>query len=141
MVSKASTIGKIGDILEYRGELDEALNIRQTEELPVYEKVGDVRAKAITKGKIAGILAARGELEEAVRIREIEQLPVFEELGAVPLLIVGRVQLGITLWRKDAGRHRDEVQSLLRSALKDAQRLCMCEAEQIEAILAQYGLE
>jgi hypothetical protein len=54
-------MGKIADILQARGQLDEALRIYQEEELPVYERLGDVRAKAITMGKIAGILQARGQ--------------------------------------------------------------------------------
>jgi phosphopentomutase len=33
--SKAVTMGKIADILQARGQLDEALRIRQEEELPV----------------------------------------------------------------------------------------------------------
>ena len=40
--------GKIADILQARGQLDEALRIRQHEELPVYERLGDVRSKALT---------------------------------------------------------------------------------------------
>jgi len=71
------------DILTARGELDEALRIRTEEELPVYEKLGDVRAKAVTQGKIADILMARGELDEALRIRTEEQLPVYDKLGDV----------------------------------------------------------
>ena len=41
-----------------RGELDEALRIRREEELPVYERLGDVRSRAVTMGKIADILQA-----------------------------------------------------------------------------------
>jgi phosphopentomutase len=54
-------MGKIADVLEARGQLDEALRIRQEEELPVYERLGDVSSKAITMGKIADILQARGQ--------------------------------------------------------------------------------
>jgi hypothetical protein len=46
--NKAVTLGKIADVLETRGQLDEALLIRREEELPVYERLGDVR-KAITQ--------------------------------------------------------------------------------------------
>ena len=79
----AITKGKIADILQSRGELDEALRIRTEEQLPVYERLGAVRAIAITKGKIADILHRRGELDEALRIRTEEQLPVYERLGEV----------------------------------------------------------
>jgi phosphopentomutase len=53
-------MGRIADILQGRGQLDEALRIYQEEELPVYERLGDVRSKAITMGRIADILQARG---------------------------------------------------------------------------------
>ncbi|WP_315781083.1 MULTISPECIES: CHAT domain-containing protein [unclassified Bradyrhizobium] len=75
--------GEIANILASRGELDEALRIRQQEELPVYERLGESRGRAITMGQIADILAARGDLDEALRIRQHEQLPVFDRLGDI----------------------------------------------------------
>jgi len=48
---RAVTMGKIADILQARGQLDEALKIRTDEELPVYERLGDVRSRAVTMGK------------------------------------------------------------------------------------------
>ena len=45
--------------LEQRlGRLDEALRIRREDELPVYERLGDVRSAALTRGKIATTLLA-----------------------------------------------------------------------------------
>ncbi len=79
----ALAAGLRADILEARGELEEALRIRQEEELPVYERLGDVRMRAVTLGKVADILQERGELEEALRIRQEEELPTFERLGEV----------------------------------------------------------
>jgi len=81
--ARAMTMGKIADILQRRGETDEALRIRREEELPVYERLGDVHARAMTMGKIADILQQRGETEEALRIRREEELPVYERLGDV----------------------------------------------------------
>ena len=81
--SRAVTMGRIADILQARGALDEALRIRREEELPVYERLGDVRSRAVTMGKIADILQDRGALDEALRIRREEQLPVYERLGDV----------------------------------------------------------
>ena len=81
--SRAVALGRVADILQARGGLDEALRIRREEELPVYERLGDVRARALTIGKIADILEARGALDDALRIRCEEQLPVFERLGDV----------------------------------------------------------
>ncbi len=48
-------------ILQARGETDEALRICSEEQLPVYERLGDVRSKAVTMGRIADVLQARGE--------------------------------------------------------------------------------
>ena len=63
--------------------LDEALRIRREEELPVYERLGDVHSRAVSMGQIADILEGRGETDEALRIRREEELPVYERLGDV----------------------------------------------------------
>ena len=85
--------GRIADVLQARGELDEALRIRTEEQLPVFEQLGDVRSRAITQGNIADILVTRGELDEALRIRTEEELPVYEQLGDVHsrAIIQGRI--------------------------------------------------
>ncbi|MDG4556380.1 MAG: hypothetical protein P9F19_03140, partial [Candidatus Contendobacter sp.] len=69
-------LDELAGLLASIGELDEALRIRREEELPVYERLGDVRARAVTLGKIADVLQDRGELDEALRIRREEELPV-----------------------------------------------------------------
>ena len=61
-------MGKIADILQARGQLDEALRIRSDEQLPVYERLGDVRAKAVTEWKIALQRWDRGERTEAATL-------------------------------------------------------------------------
>ncbi|EAU68302.1 metallophosphoesterase [Stigmatella aurantiaca] len=71
------------DILQARGQQDEALRIRQQEVLPAFERLGDVRERAVTLGKVADILQARGQQDEALRIRQEEELPVYERLGDV----------------------------------------------------------
>ena len=75
---RAMAQGRIASILEARGDLDEALRIRREEQIPVYDRLGDVRSLAITRGKIADILQARGDLDEALRILTEEEIPVFE---------------------------------------------------------------
>jgi tetratricopeptide (TPR) repeat protein len=77
------TMGKIASILQARGQLDEALRIRREEELPVYQKLGDIRSVAVTMGKIADILQARRQLDEALRIRREVELPVYQKLGDI----------------------------------------------------------
>ena len=80
---KAVTLGRIADVLQARGETDEALRILLDEQLPLYERLGDARGKAVTMGRIADVLQARGDLDEALRIRREEQLPVFERFGDI----------------------------------------------------------
>jgi tetratricopeptide (TPR) repeat protein len=75
--------GHIADILQARGELDQALKIRREEQLPVYERLGEARERAVANGRIADILQARGQLDDALKIRQEDQLPVFDRLGEV----------------------------------------------------------
>jgi len=75
--------GELAGLYFRLGEWDKALHIRTEEQLPVYERLGDVRQKAITLGKIADIMRARGLLDEALRIHTEELLPVFDRLGDV----------------------------------------------------------
>jgi len=77
--------GEIADILQSRGELDETLRIRREEELPVYERLGEVSSRAMTMGKIADILTSRGESDEALRIRREEELPSKLRIFIVPI--------------------------------------------------------
>ena len=93
MRDAAITKGKIADILQARGRLDEALAIRQNDQLPVYEQLGDVREAAITKGKIADILQARGRLDEALALWRNVVLPVFEQAGYVQEAAVARERI------------------------------------------------
>lgn len=75
--------GELAGLYYDLGEWDKALRIRTEEQLPVYERLGNVREKAVTQSKIANILQARGQLDEALRIRTEEVLPVYERLGDV----------------------------------------------------------
>jgi tetratricopeptide (TPR) repeat protein/CHAT domain-containing protein len=92
--------GAIANILYRRGDLDEALRIRREEELPVYERLGDVRSRAITMGQIADILESRGDLDEALRIRREEELPVYERLGDVRSRAVTLGKIADILYRR-----------------------------------------
>ncbi|MFF4270439.1 CHAT domain-containing protein [Streptomyces sp. NPDC001536] len=79
--SAAVTWGKIADILQQRGEVDEALRIRHEVTLPAFERIGDTREAAVTLGKIADIFQRRGEVDEALRIRREVELPAYERIG------------------------------------------------------------
>ena len=141
MYSKAVTQGKIADILRARGQLDEALRIRTEEQLPVYERLGDVHSKAVTQGQIADILQARGQLDEALRIRTEEEIPVYERLGNVRELLVCRANIALALLSRKTADDGAQANELLCLALADARRLRIPEAGQIEQILEQAGMD
>ncbi len=64
-------MGQIADILQARGQLDEALNIRQTQQLPVYEKLGDVRSLLVGRAKLAMLLWQMDAAANAPRVQEL----------------------------------------------------------------------
>ena len=67
----AFTSGAYADILQARGQLDEALKIRQTEQQPVYEKLGDVRELLVARTNLAILLWQMNATENAARVREL----------------------------------------------------------------------
>jgi hypothetical protein len=75
------------------------LRIRKEEQLPVFERLGDLREHAVTMGQIADILVRRGELDEALRIRKEEEIPVFERLGDVRARAVTMGKIADILFR------------------------------------------
>ena len=136
----ALVAGLCADILQERGELEDALRIRREEELPVYERLGAVRERAVTMGKVADILQARGELEEALRSLREEVLPAFERLGDVRSLLVGRANLAQLYLRRGQPGDRDMAADLLRLARTSAESLRLPEAAQILEIQRHWGL-
>ena len=54
-----------------RGQLDEALKIRQTEQLPVYEKLGDVRSLLVGRTNLALLLWQMDAAANAARVQEL----------------------------------------------------------------------
>ncbi len=104
----AISAGFVADILQARGQLDEALKILNDEVLPSMERVGDVRSRAVTMGRIADILQARGQLDEALKIRNEEELPVYERLGDVRSWAVTMGQIADILQARGATRRGAE---------------------------------
>ncbi len=49
---RAVTLGQIADVLQARGEVDEALRIRREEELPVYERLQSARDLLVCRANI-----------------------------------------------------------------------------------------
>jgi hypothetical protein len=62
--------GRVADIFQARGELDKALDIQQQEQLPVYERLGDVRELLLCRTKIAVLLH---EMDTETNKEDIEQ--------------------------------------------------------------------
>ena len=139
---RAIARGRIADLLEARGELDEALRIRTEDQLPVYEHLGDMRLIAITKGRIADILQMRGELDEALRIRTEEELPVYERLGDVRSLTITRGQIADILETRgeldEALRIRTEEELPVYERLGDTRSAAITKG-QIADILQMRG--
>ena len=61
-------MGYIADILQARGQLDEALRIRKDEELPVYERLGDVRSLLVAQVNTAITLHHRRRPDDGPEI-------------------------------------------------------------------------
>ena len=129
--------GKIADILQARGNLDEALRIRQEDQLPVYEQLGEVREIAITKGKIADILYLLGNLDKAFALREKSVLPALEQLGDKRSLLVDQANLAFQYLQ--SGKNAERAEELLLAAYQSATEMKIPEAKQIKGILNQIN--
>jgi hypothetical protein len=129
--------GKIADILQARGNLDEALRIREHEELPVYEQLGEVLSIAITKGKISDILYLFGKHDEAFKIHEEGVLPLLKNLGDKRGLLVRQAHLAIQYFQ--SGQSLERAMVLLQEAYESAKEMQIPEAEQIKGIIEQVS--
>ena len=110
-----------------RGDLDGALKIRETEELPVYEALGDIRSIAVTKGQalpIADILMARGDLDGALALH-LERLPTAEAMQDLDSIV--HIKFSCAQIRLKRGDHqRGEIQTIfdeLDAAFRGAMQL------------------
>ena len=132
--------GMVADVLQQRGETDEALRIRREEELPVFERLGDVRAKAVSLGKIADVLQQRGETDEALRIYWQECLPVYERLGAVREKAITLGKNAVVMQQRgetdEALRIRREEELPIYERLGDVREVTLCRV-QIAIILIE----
>jgi len=142
---KVLALGNIADILQARGQLDEAMRIRQEQELPVYQKLGDVRSVAVCQGNIADILQARGQLDEAMRIRQEQELPVYEKLGNVRELAVCQGKIADILKARgqldEAMRIRQEQELPVYEKLGDVRELAVCQGNIADILQARGQLD
>ncbi|MDJ0631456.1 MAG: CHAT domain-containing protein [Rhodobacter sp.] len=134
--------GLYGDRLMRRGDLDAALRIRETEQLPVYEALGDTREIAITKGKIADIMEVRGDLDGALQIHETELLPAFEALGDTRAIAVTKGKIADILETRgdlDGALHIRKTEQLpVYEAIGDKREIAVAKG-QISDILETRG--
>ena len=141
----AVALGHMADILHARGELDEALRIRQEEELPVYRRLGDVRSMAVTQGKVADILHARGELDEALALLRKEALPAFERLGDVREMAVTQGKVADILHARgeldEALRIRQELQLPVYRRLGDVREMAVAQGKVADILQVRGELE
>lgn len=78
-IGPAIAWGGLADVFQYLEQnLEKALWVRQTKELPAYEKYGDLRNQGIALNKIADILRENGQIDEALRLRRHEVLPIYD---------------------------------------------------------------
>ena len=142
---RAMAQGRIANLLETRGDLDEALRIRREEEIPVYERLGDERSLAITRGKIADILATRGDLDEALRIRSEEQIPVYERLRDVRSLAIARGKIADILQARgdldEALRIRREEEIPVYERIGDVRELAITRGKIADILQARGDLD
>lgn len=80
-LGRARAASRIAELLQFLGDLDNALRLYREEALPAFERLGVIDERAMTLGKIAGILHSRGDLDEALRIRKEEELPVYARIN------------------------------------------------------------
>ncbi len=70
-VCRVATLGRIADVLQARGELDEALRIRREDELPVYERLRSARDLLICRAYIGMNYLARGAAGDRQKALEL----------------------------------------------------------------------
>lgn len=113
---------ELADLEKVRGELDEALRIRQQEQLPVYERLGDVRERSVTLYKIALALLEKSDLEFAdTETGHVQQaLDALAEAFAIVRQrgfadVIGAVGLRLAQVLARDGRHAEALEVLEQS--------------------------
>lgn len=109
----------LAHILAARGQVGDALAVLWDRTLPIFEEIGDFRARAFTLGQIADLLASEKRYDEALPPLQ-ESLALLSELGDVR----GRATaLGQIASLFAAQKRYDEALSLAREQLSILQRL------------------
>lgn len=110
----AAVLGELGRRLFESGDLDGALAHWREVELPLHERMTNVKGAAGVQGQIADVLTLRGEWTQALKIRQEIELPLYESLGDMRSAAVVRTEVADLLASQG---HLTEALDLLR---KDA---------------------
>jgi predicted Zn-dependent protease len=131
-------MGKIADVLQARGELEEALRIRREEELPVYERLGDVDGIAHVHWAMAQIWLRQKKLKEA-----FEALAKSYDLNLKLGRLDGICMVGLDLGQLLLGAgKKKEAATILRRSRDGFQKLGRAElARQVDELMKQAGLD
>ena len=106
------------------------------EQVPIRDKLGDLRGRTVTMGQIADIYQARGQLDEALRILREEELPVYEKLGARRDILVCEANIAMVLLERKRPGDPLEAERLLRRAQAEAEAMKLPEATMIQGVLS-----
>ncbi len=128
---RAGVQERIAGILTLKGEQGQALGLYEAQ-VPVYEQLRLNSELASILGRIADLLFTQGRWDEALTVRRDRQLPLCEQLGDIRELTVCRTKLGILYLVKSDRKRAGEI---LCTALRDASRLGLREAAQIDEVL------
>ena len=136
---------EVAELKLLRGDVDEALRIREQEQLPVYRRLGDVREIAVCQRKIADILEARGQLDEALRILQQDSLPALEQLGSVRDVAVIRGRIADILYARgqldEALRIREQEQLPVYRRLGDVREIAVTQGKIADILHARGQLD
>jgi tetratricopeptide (TPR) repeat protein len=126
--------GGIADILVSRGQLDEALRIREEEELPVYERLGDVRERAVVLFKMAKIYLQQEDYQSAFE-HLVDSYQMALDLGNLEIIVYVGIDLGQWLYAAD---HKEQGLTILKRSYEGLLQLGReDEASRLQELIAQ----
>ena len=137
---RSNALWTLGLVAQRAGDLVRSLAAAE-EKARLDQDRGAEREAALALGQIADILGVRGDLDEALRIRREDELPVYERLGARRDLIVGRTNLSLLYFKRQAPGDRERAAELLRPALADARAMRIPEATWIKGIMQEHDID
>ncbi|MGF3024799.1 hypothetical protein ACQVP2_18495 [Methylobacterium aquaticum] len=128
----------MADILFARGDLDDALRIRREEELPVYERLGDLVGLCNVRFNLAQLRLAQGvtDQESAQDVMEnlAEAYRLAEHLGHAEAIAAIGALFGQVL--SQAGAQTEAVTVLARAASAHRKLGREAQAAEIDALIA-----